>query len=108
MDYTVYGVLQARTLEWVAFPFFRESSQPRSPELQADSLPVELRGKPQIVLSGWIYQFTLCSGEPRMFSLKSREEIEKKKKQKTKQDLFVASKQLVLLIYIPAIRLMHV
>ena len=79
MDYTVHGVLQARTLEWVAFPFFRESSQPRSPALQADSLPVELRGKPQIVLSGWTCQFTLCSGEPHMFSLKSREEIEKKK-----------------------------
>ena len=39
MDYTVYGILQARTLEnfalklcikeWVAFPFSRESSQPR-------------------------------------------------------------------------------
>jgi len=26
MDYTVHGVLQARTLEWVAVPF-RESSQ---------------------------------------------------------------------------------
>ena len=42
MDYTVHGVLQARTLVWVAFPFFRESSQPRSPTLQADSLPTEL------------------------------------------------------------------
>jgi len=29
MDYTVDGILQARILEWVAFPFFRESSQPR-------------------------------------------------------------------------------
>ena len=29
MDYTVYGILQARTLEWVAFPFSRGSSQPR-------------------------------------------------------------------------------
>ena len=29
MDYTVYGVLQARILEWVAFPFSRGSSQPR-------------------------------------------------------------------------------
>ena len=26
MDYTVPGVLQARILEWVAFPFSRESS----------------------------------------------------------------------------------
>ena len=28
-DYTVHGILQARILEWVAFPFFRGSSQPR-------------------------------------------------------------------------------
>ena len=29
VDYTVNGILQARILEWVAFPFSRESSQPR-------------------------------------------------------------------------------
>ena len=29
LDYTVHGILQARILEWVAFPFSRESSQPR-------------------------------------------------------------------------------
>ena len=29
MDCIVYGVLQARILEWVAFPFSRGSSQPR-------------------------------------------------------------------------------
>ena len=29
MDYTVYGNLQARILEWVVFPFSRGSSQPR-------------------------------------------------------------------------------
>ena len=29
MDYTVHGILQARIIEWVAFPFSRESSQPR-------------------------------------------------------------------------------
>ena len=28
MDYTVHEVLQARILEWVAFPFSRGSSQP--------------------------------------------------------------------------------
>ena len=41
MDYTVHGILQARILEWVAFPFSRGSSQSRSPALQADSLPAE-------------------------------------------------------------------
>ena len=29
MDYAVHGILQARTLEWVAFPFSRASSQPK-------------------------------------------------------------------------------
>ena len=29
MDYTVHGILQARILEWVTFPFSRGSSQPR-------------------------------------------------------------------------------
>ena len=29
MGYTVHGILQARILEWVAFPFSRASSQPR-------------------------------------------------------------------------------
>ena len=29
MDYTVHGILQARMLQWVAFPFSRASSQPR-------------------------------------------------------------------------------
>ena len=29
MDYTAHGILQARILEWVAFSFSRESSQPR-------------------------------------------------------------------------------
>ena len=46
-----HGILQARALEWVAFPFSRESSQPRIeprfPALQVDSLPVESQGKPR-------------------------------------------------------------
>ena len=29
MGYTVHGILQVRTLEWIAFPFSRGSSQPR-------------------------------------------------------------------------------
>ena len=40
-----------RILEWVAYPFSRGSSQPRieprSPTLQADSLPSEPQGKPK-------------------------------------------------------------
>ena len=29
MTYTVHEILQARVLDWVAFPFFSRSSQPR-------------------------------------------------------------------------------
>ena len=61
---SVHGILQARILEWVAVPFSSKSSQPknqtlspspanlpnprikpRSPALQADSLPAEPQGK---------------------------------------------------------------
>ena len=51
MVYIVHGILQARILEWVAFPFSRGSSQPRDrtqvSALQADSLPAEPPGKPR-------------------------------------------------------------
>ena len=54
-DYTVHGILQARILVWVVFPFSRGSSgdlpnpgiEPRSPTLRADSLPMEPQGKPK-------------------------------------------------------------
>ena len=35
---SVPGILQARILEWVAVPFSRGSSEPKSPGLQADFL----------------------------------------------------------------------
>ena len=41
---SVHGLLQARILEWVAIPFSRRSSQPMSPTLQADSLPLSHQG----------------------------------------------------------------
>ena len=45
MDYIVHGLLQARILEWVAFPFSGDlpnpGVEPRSPALQVDSLPAE-------------------------------------------------------------------
>ena len=48
----VHGILQARTLEWVAISFSRGYSQPRGtepgfPALQPDSLLSESPGKPQ-------------------------------------------------------------
>ena len=46
---SVHGILQARILEWVAIPFYRDfpnpGIEPRSPALQADSLQTELRGQ---------------------------------------------------------------
>ena len=51
MDCVVHGILQARILEWVDFPFSRGSSQyrvkPKFPALQADSLPAELQENPR-------------------------------------------------------------
>ena len=51
IDCIVHGILQARILEWVAFPFSRGSSQTqgsnRSPALQVDPLPAKPPGKPQ-------------------------------------------------------------
>ena len=45
---SVYGIFQARILEWVAMPSPRVSSQPRiKPTLKADSLPSESPGKPE-------------------------------------------------------------
>ena len=43
---SVHRILQARILEWVTMPSSRGSSQPRSPAMQADSLPSESPGKP--------------------------------------------------------------
>ena len=47
---SVCGILQARTLEWIAIPFSRGSSQPRDWTwvscMQAESLPSEPPGKP--------------------------------------------------------------
>ena len=47
IDYTVHGILQDRILEWITISFSRGSSQPRSPTLQADSLPAEPRREAQ-------------------------------------------------------------
>ena len=52
MGSSVHGILQARILEWVAIPFSRGSSnlgiEPGSFALQADSLPSEPSGKPEM------------------------------------------------------------
>ena len=48
--YTAHEILQARILEWVAFPFSRGSSQPRywtQVSLTAYSFPAKPQGKPK-------------------------------------------------------------
>ena len=58
LDYTVHGILQARILEyWSGYPFSSPEDpnpgmEPRSPTLQANSLPVEPQGKPMDVRVG--------------------------------------------------------
>ena len=46
------GILQARILEWVLYPFYGDLSnpgiEPEPPALQADFLPTELLGKPPV------------------------------------------------------------
>ena len=56
MDYTVHGILQARILEWVAFPSPGDLPNPgiesRSPAFQVDSLPAEPPRKTTYSVSG--------------------------------------------------------
>ena len=48
---SIHGIFQARILEWVAISFSRDlpnpGIEPRSPALQADSLPAEPQEKPE-------------------------------------------------------------
>ena len=68
MDYTIHGILQARILEWYAFPspwdLPNPGIEPRSPALQVDSLPAEPHGKPKDV--EWVaFLFSSGSSQPR-------------------------------------------
>ena len=51
MDCIDPGILQAKILKWIAFPFSRDLSnpgiEPKSPTLQVDSLPAEPQGMGQ-------------------------------------------------------------
>ena len=55
MAYTFHGILQARILEWVAFPFSRDLPNPgielMSPALKMGSLPTDLSGNPTKAVS---------------------------------------------------------
>jgi len=48
----VHGILEARILEWVTMPSSEDlpnpGMEPRSPALQADSLPLRHQGSPAV------------------------------------------------------------
>ena len=74
-DSSVHGILKARILEWVDFPFSRRSSRPgikpRFRALQMDSLPSEPPGKPPVGGRGkykllsvrWVHGWIVQHGE---------------------------------------------
>ena len=68
MEYTVHGILQARILELVAFPFSRGSSHPRSWtqvfRIVGGFFSAEPQGSPRIL--GWVaYPLSSGSSQPR-------------------------------------------
>ena len=72
MDYTVRGILQAKILEWrnTGYPFPSPGDlpnpgiEPKSPTLQADSLPAEPQRSPRIL--EWVaYAFSRGSSPPK-------------------------------------------
>ena len=66
MNYTVHEILLARILECVATPFSRDlpntGIEPKSPAVQADSLPAEPQGKP-ILVEASKFSVTYVRGE---------------------------------------------
>ena len=82
MDYSVHGILQARILEWVAFPFSRGSSQPRG-QTQVSRIAGRLftswatgeahnRGRAQFAVSGLSFRgFSLQTMGSRVCGLSS-------------------------------------
>ena len=68
MDYTVHGILQARILEWVAFPFSRRSPKPRDwmqvSHCRKILYQLSHKGRPTIL--EWVaYPFSRGSSRPR-------------------------------------------
>ena len=68
-DYTVHGILQARILEWVAFPFFQgifptQGSNPSLPHCRWILYQLSHKGSPRIL--EWVaYPFPSSSSWPR-------------------------------------------
>ena len=75
---SVHGILQARILEWVAFPSPGDlpdpGIKPRSPTLQADSLPAEPQGKPFAAVAKSLQLcLTLCDPIPGILQARTPE-----------------------------------
>ena len=72
----VHGILQARTLEWVDFPFSGDfpnpGIEPRSPPLQANSLPADTQGKPMSINRWTDKDNMVYTYNGILFSLKTR------------------------------------
>ena len=66
MGYTVHGILQARILEWVAFPFSRGSSLPRDwtqiSHIGGTSFPAEPQGKSGLICDHVIFVMAASLG----------------------------------------------
>ena len=60
--YTVHGILQARILEWVAFPFSRGSSQPKKPSIS--KVDIKSRLMPNNCKADWRTQHQWCLISP--------------------------------------------
>ena len=64
MGYTIHEIIQARILEWVAFPFSRGSSQPRSPVYRR--ILYQLSHKGSLRIQEWVaYPFSSGSSRNR-------------------------------------------
>ena len=64
MNYTVHGILQARILEWVAFPFSGDLPNPGLPHCKRILYQLSYKGSPRIL--EWVaYPFSRRSPEPR-------------------------------------------
>ena len=67
IDYLVHGILQAKILEWVPSPgdLPNPGNEPKSPTLQADSLPVEPLGNSNIFFKKGTYNSIVQSQNSR-------------------------------------------
>ena len=67
MGYTVHGILQARLLEWVAFPFSGDLPNPGLPHCRQILYQLSHRGSPRRL--EWVaYSFSRGSSQPRSWT----------------------------------------